>query len=298
VKRSIVKLGPATLTVSLPSKWTKKHHLQAGNELDLREDNNTLIVSTTQELRKEKITLDLTSHQKLLKRLFAAQYLKGADEIEVTTSNNEKTRIIQRRTEELIGMEIINQEKNKMLIKDLSGGTEENFDNVLKRVLYLLHSMSEELRRAITNEENDLQYLEDMEKNINKFTDYCFRLLNKNLYPESKKIPILYCITYLLEELGDNYKKLVKEINKTRLDARLITLYEQINTYHKNFEKLYLKYTPEKAIQLAEEHDKIMHMIMKEQEKIKSTKEVLILVHYENIVENIIKLMGQLLILN
>ncbi|MDO8628836.1 MAG: phosphate uptake regulator PhoU, partial [Nanoarchaeota archaeon] len=286
MQRKIVKLGPSTLTISLPSKWVKEQHLAPGNDLTIEEHNNQLLISTgTPETTTEKITLDISTHPALIKRLYAATYLQGADEIEIITANHEQSRILQQRTQELIGMEIIKQEKNKLTIKDLSNNTHENFDNITNRILYLLHSMSDEILKAITNKEQELNYIEDMEKNINKFTDYCLRLLNKNLYPEKRKTPAIYCIIYLLEELGDHYKRLVYQLKNTTLDNKLINLYEKINTYHKNYEKLHLKYSKEKAITLAQERDQLIQKIREEQEKRKNPKDIIILNHYENIIE-------------
>jgi len=44
MKRKIIKLGTATLVVSLPSKWTKKFNLKSGNDLELEEANSNLII--------------------------------------------------------------------------------------------------------------------------------------------------------------------------------------------------------------------------------------------------------------
>ncbi len=292
MKRKIVKLGPATLVVSLPSRWAKEFNLKQGDELELEQQNSDLLISTEKGYKIKKETVDLTNIDALMKRIVASKYLKGADEVEVKVDSPEKSGTIQKRVDEMIGMEIIEQGKDRLLLKDM-GSREDTFDSILKRVLFLLNQVSEESLKAIKNRETGLQYLENMELNINRFTDYCFRLLNKKGHYNIRKTAVYYCILFLLEDLGDHYKKLIHNIseNKVRLSNDLIKLYEKIRNYHRNFEKMFLKFSYEEAINLARERDKLI----KEINKIKQRD---IAKHFENIVETIIKIMGQLLNMN
>ena len=48
MKRKIIKQGHNTLTVTLPSEWVKKLNLNAGDEIDLVEDNSSLVINGKQ----------------------------------------------------------------------------------------------------------------------------------------------------------------------------------------------------------------------------------------------------------
>src|SRR3989338_8139782 len=245
MKRKIVKLGPATLVISLPNKWVRKFNIVAGNELEVVEEEKGLIIKTESNFKTEKEFLDFTKINKLLKRILASKYTKGTDEIEIKIDSLEKSRIIQKRVDEMIGMEVIEQSKDRLLIKDIQGTNIENFDNILRRVLYLINSLSEESLKSISKKETDLEYLQDIEKNINKFTDYCFRILNKKGYANYKNTSAMYCIIYLLEDLADEYKNLISYINenKIKLNNKLILIYSKIDDYYKNLQKLFLKFS-------------------------------------------------------
>lgn len=256
-----------------------------------------MIISKEGRIQLQKEFLDFTNIDKLLKRILASKYLKGVDEIEIKVNSLEKSRLIQKRVSEMIGMEVVEQDKNRLLIKDISGGTEDNFDTIVKRVLYLLHSLSEDILKAIKNKDVDLQYLKDIELNINKFTDYCFRLLNKKGYTDSKKTAILYCILFNLELLGDGYKEIINYImdNRLKLSEELIRLYEEINYYYQDFEKLFLKFDFESSINLAQKRDSLIKTIKEQIKTSKSVKDVAILKNFEEIIETIVRMMGQLL---
>ncbi len=300
MKRKVVKLGPATLVVSLPTKWAKKFNIVAGGEVELEEQDKNILIKTSNDFKVEKEFLDFTNMDYLLKRIIASKYIKGADEIEVKFNSLEKSRTIQKRVDEMIGMEIIEQTKDKLLVKDIQGLSDDNFDSVLRRVLFLLNSISEESLKSISNKETDLEYLKDVEKNLNRFSDYCFRLLSKKGYHDYKKTPIMYCVVVLLEDLGDDYKKLISFIqeNKLKLNDDLIKIYADINNLHKNLHDLFFKFSQDSCIKLTLVRDNIMNNINTKIKNSKSVKEVVILKNFEKITDMIVDVMGQLLILN
>ncbi len=301
MKRKIVKLGPATMVVSLPSKWIKDQNIKAGDEVNLEEKDTELTISTQGTSTITKETINLSPYSKLMKRILVSRYLKGNDEIEVIFDTLDKSRIIQRRVDELIGVEIIDQGKDRIVIKDLAKNEEDNFENILKRILYLLNTLADESLKTIQEQKTDLEYTADIEKSINKFTDYCFRILNKKGYPQRQKIATLYCALFLIEEIADEYKNLNSHITqrKLKLDKEYIQLYANINNQSKDMQKLFLKFSFDDAIVLAEKHDAIIKDIRKKLDNPKiKVNEVILLKHFEKISEHIIKVMGQLLNVN
>ena len=286
--------------VSLPTKWTKKFDIKAGDDVELEEQDKDIIVRTKRSFKSEKEILDFTNIDKMIKRILVSRYFKGLDEIEVKVNSLDKARIVQKRVEEMIGMEIIEQTKDRFLVKDLQGDMTDNFDTVIRRVFYLLNSLSDESLKAIQNKETDLEYLNDIEKNINRFTDYCFRILIKKGYSDYRKTSIYYCMIYLLEDLGDEYKLLVNYIheNKIKLDKNLIDIYSKINIYQKNLQKLFFKFDMQSAIALTEERDLIVNEIQNLLKDSRSVKDVIILKNFEKITNIIVDIMGQLLNIN
>jgi len=43
MKRKVSQIGPATLMVSLPSKWAKQFGVKKGSELEIEEKGNKLL---------------------------------------------------------------------------------------------------------------------------------------------------------------------------------------------------------------------------------------------------------------
>ena len=53
MKRRIIRLGPSTLVMSLPRKWTKIHQIEAGRELEVSEEPQGLLIHPDE---KQKMT--------------------------------------------------------------------------------------------------------------------------------------------------------------------------------------------------------------------------------------------------
>ncbi len=300
MKRKVVKLGPATLVISLPSKWTKKNNVGAGEELDVEEQGSELLIQTEKALKKEKAIIDLTKLKALFRKITASYYLKGYDEIDVKIDSIQKSRDIEKRVDLMIGMEVIEQKKDMLKLKDMGKAEEENIDSVIKRILHLLHSISGEVLKAVEKGEHDLTYLSDSEKHVNRFSDYALRLLYSRGYVDQKKTAPLYTVVFLLELLGDTYKHFVNHITENKLTLRkeLILLYKEIDDYHKEFYNHFMNHSYEGAISLAKRRDEIIAKINDMKNRSKDTKEVEILNYFEKITEYIINIMGLLLVVN
>lgn len=299
MKRKIVRQGVATLTVSLPSKWTKKFNLTNGDEVDVEERDAVLVISSEKSPENKREVLDLSKFSILLKRIVIAKYLKGVDEIEVKFDTADKGRVLQKRIRDTIGMEVINQGKDFLVIKDISGGAKADFDPILKRVFSMLNAVIEESLNSLKRKETDLAYLEDMESNINRVSDHCFRILNKYGHPEYSKTPVLYIQVLLLEQLADEFKILTKYItdNELVLEPSVIALYGRIQKLFKTLEELFHEFSYETAVRLARERDAIISDIDKRIDASKSVKEAYVLRSFREITELIVRMMGQTLTL-
>ena len=300
MKRKVAKLGPATLVISLPSKWTKKNNVGAGEELEVEEQGTELLIQTEKASKKEKAMIDLTKLKALFRKITASYYLKGYDEIDVKIDSIQKSRDIEKRVDLMIGMEVIEQKRDLLKLKDMGKAEEENIDSVIKRILHLIHSISGEVLKAVEKGEHDLAYLVDSEKHVNRFSDYALRLLYSRGYIDQKKTAPLYTIVFLLELLGDTYKNFVNHITENKLTLRkeLVSLYKEIDDYHKEFYTHFMNHSYEGAISLAKKRDDIIEKINNMKKKSKDTNEIEILNYFEKITEYIINIMGLLLVVN
>lgn len=285
MKRKLIKQGIGALTITLPKEWISKYGLRAGNEINLEEYEKTLLLKTeggSSVLRKTIIDIDNLS-QTLIWRYLMSAYRLGYDEITIKFSNIEKNydiklsslgvlekkmrmntiEVIQDIANRFIGLEIIDQGKNYCVIKYLGEISEKEFDITLRRIFLLLLSMAEESLSGLNKKTKNVKYVCNIDVNIDKFTDFCLRVLNKNGYKKLNKTNSIYSIILLLEFIGDEYKKIVLHVcnSKTKFDHKLINIYADINKLLNLFYELFYKFNEKMAAEIYDLDEELTNKI-------------------------------------
>ena len=85
MRRRVIKQGHNTLTMTLPSTWTKKLNISAGDELELEEKENGLLLTTEKKLNSGKrAEFDITEMDiPTIWKYFMSVYREGYDEVRV-----------------------------------------------------------------------------------------------------------------------------------------------------------------------------------------------------------------------
>lgn len=250
IKRKVVLHGPSTLTISLPASWVKKFNVRKGDELNLEEFGNELRINSEKEFDLEKKQINIKDFKRLGKTYLTSSYRDGYSEIDLNYSNNDYIKTIQDiLSKEITGFEIIKQNSNSCVIKDLTGHSRDEFDNALKRIWLLIIDISEESLDALKKKDvAKLKGIYLMDYSINKFSNYCLRLLIKKGHINFRKTPLYYHLIKSLEEIADNYKDLCTfySDNIKKIDDNLIIIFTRINEYFNEIYQLFYKYDEQK----------------------------------------------------
>ena len=246
MKRKAIQLANQTLVISLPSKWVKQQGIKKGDEIEVTEEENRLIIGEPKKQEHKKIEIDIINYSiSMLYRHLRALYREGYDELILKFKNIAQLNEIEEVINNLISFEIVEQINNKCIIKDISVSQTKDINELIKRVFIIIISMCEELQNSIKDLEiNKLKEIIKIDTQINRLTDYILRLINKNIIKEQMKTRLLYFITMQLEYIGDNFKIIAKktiESNLKRFDMITIKLlneaYNSINLFYLNFYK-------------------------------------------------------------
>ena len=163
--------------------------------------------------------------------------------------------VIQAMINRCVGVEIIDQKENWCLVKELGETTYKEFDNALRRIFLLLISLSEDILKSLKGDPNKevLKSAHLIDTNIDRFTDFCLRVLNKKGYKNYRKTPTMYSILFLLEMMGDDFKKIsvhlieAKKITKKTEDLFMVQ-YDQLRRVY----NLYYNFSKEKCLAIYE----------------------------------------------
>lgn len=288
MKRRIIRQGHNTLTITIPIKWARKFGLQPGSEIDLEEKENGLMISAKRLEKPLSTTIEITDMDiPTIWKYFMSVYREGYNEVIVKFASNTtlenmykfftrhaldskygkenaKRRVherLQAMMSRFIGFEIIEHGQNFCIIREMGEATEKEFDSSLRRIFLLIQQMAEETEEATkTDDYTILDHMHDVDINVDKFSDYCIRVLNKISFKEQRKISLLFSTIFLLELLGDEFKHAANDIlkMKSRSLKNLVPMSELTRTQIDKYYELFYKFNLENVKKISD-YDKKMH---------------------------------------
>ena len=186
----------------------------------------------------------------LIKQILADLYIRGYDKITINYKSPQVLDHILK--EQLIGFEIVDQEENKVLLKNIITADIQEFDTVLRRLFLLTKQITQQATPHLQGQATSILPLEVQS---NKLSNYSRRLLNKHGYEPSYKVNPLYTIITDLERLGDIYKYLVK--NKVE-NTQAREVFEQISELYDSIYKQCYKYNQTEIEKIHQNRSKLL----------------------------------------
>ncbi len=304
MKRKVIQIGDSTQLISLPRSWAKKFNINKGDELDVLDEQNRLVITTTTEINPETVELDISNLGLMIPRCVHALYKRGVDEIKFTF---EEPSIIQSLQESLgkeaVGFEIIDQGKNYCVVRYVSGQFED-FEPILRRTFLLLLSMAEEIVLCIERKDyNHLPNIALMEQTNNRFTTVCRRYLNRKATLHPTKIGASYYLIEDIENLADEYKYLCTYLygknkeHELKIDTKTVELLKMVNNLLREFYEIFYKFDRQKLIMIANQRKKQIPILLSALENAQSKHEKIILHHILIIIQKIFNFLGPYLVM-
>ena len=325
MQRKVIKQGHNTFTVTLPSKWAHDQGITAGSELDVVEQGNSLVIGTNKSNGGlGAVEIDITGlPNSLLWRLISAAYRAGYDEIHINyegmTSDkahysefsyditdwfykgelpkgkmNKLTPLeaIQALVNRFIGVEITDQRPNYVIVKQFGEISYHEFGNALRRMFMLTMTMGKDILNVLeTNDRAALQGIHMMDTNLDRFEDYCLRVLNVKGYEEYKKTPTMYTTIFNLELIGDEYKRIAQHVlsENVKYSQSHLKFFNLINEQFQLYFDLFYNPKREKAIKIFEKDTELSALAIKLSEK-STTDEKELMHHLKKIARLLISL--------
>ncbi len=299
MKRKVIQIAESTQLISLPRKWAQQFNVKKGDELDVEEQDNRVIISTSNETHLETAELNIDDLEPLTARVIHALYKRGLDEIKIYTKNQQQLEIVQQALgKETVGFEIVEQGTNFCLIKNVSGNIEE-FDQLLKRTFLMLITIAEEGLKAIKDRNYDyLRNIALLEESNNRFTTSCRRYLNKKGHSEYKVGPV-YFIVESLENTADQLKYMYTNLSKTnpkiKISDNIIKLFQEVNNSLNSLFKAFYKYDKKELVNIGSIRLNLVEKFHNYLKKTKTYEELIIIHHLVNIQQMIFNMIGPLI---
>ncbi len=152
--RKVQRVGSSSLAVSLPNDWVKEVGLKKGELVFFNQDEgNILKIMTAKQIEKKpdstvELNGDFCKDPKMLGRALMGIYSQGYDSIRIVSStrlSSEQVNKIRIVTRELMGMGIMEETPNSLLIQCSIDTTKFPINTLLRRLFIISSTMHREM---------------------------------------------------------------------------------------------------------------------------------------------------------
>lgn len=267
MKRKIIKQGPVTLMVSLPSQWVKKFGIKKGEEINVFEKDKSLLITIEKEKVVGDIEVNIENPSLFLRRLFYVPYYLGYDTIKINYKDPAVAKLVRDAMDALMGFEMISEKEDHCVLKNIARGIEEEFDLLFNRMNIILIQFHKEILDAVKmNKIEEIHDVVKRDEQITKFVLFSKRMLNKIGYKEDVKTRGMYAYTTLIEITSDYLRKMCGELisNKNQINHDVIELIELMNEHNKLVFKSHKKPEAKILVEVKKIRDAAFEKISKE----------------------------------
>ena len=264
--RKVQITGGSSYVITLPKEWIKSLNIKKNDSLGLIvQKDGTLLVTTdkvTEKKRKQKeFIVESDTDKTFLFRLLVGAYVMGYSDIAIRSNETMPPQIreaIRMFTQIAIGPEIVDEELNLFVIKDLLSPMEMPFEKTVKRMYSLVESMHKDAIKSLkTNNKELAQNVVSRDFEVDRLywlathqynvilTDI---MLSKKMGLSQEEASYYFLISRILERIGDHASILGENVLKVidKLNPEIIQDIEAASTlaleiFSKSFESHFKK---------------------------------------------------------
>ncbi len=172
MRRKLIRQGRGGLTFYIPKQWTEERKLTAGDEIDVEEVENNLLISSDKRHKQKEIALSLGNEsQEFIRNYLNQLYKLGYDKISISSKSASKLLLCKKFTSMfLLGFEVIEDKKGLLVLENITGPKNEKEDILLRRMFFLIRDSYNMLIDDLENKQSEHQ--KDVFRNTRKVTEY------------------------------------------------------------------------------------------------------------------------------
>ncbi|MCL1983884.1 MAG: AbrB/MazE/SpoVT family DNA-binding domain-containing protein [Methanomassiliicoccaceae archaeon] len=231
--RRVQMTGGSSFIVTLPKDWAESVGLKKNDPLRLNPQQDGSIIITTADSADSStcvtriIDVEGLTDANFIFRMLVGAYMSGFGLIEVVSSSrlsNTVLDVVGKMTQMAIGIEIIEEYDNKIVLKDLVDPSEMKMGKSVERMRVLVRNMLTDVTSAL--KENDSSFIDDIiarDGDVDRLGWLITRHTNmfqrdvgllKRIGMDHSEITSNYTISRIIERIGDHAVLMSKNIRK------------------------------------------------------------------------------------
>ncbi|MCU4753914.1 AbrB/MazE/SpoVT family DNA-binding domain-containing protein [Halobacteria archaeon AArc-curdl1] len=157
--RKVQVTGGSTYTVSLPKSWATDNEVSAGSTVEFYPEDDALLLTPQSESHRQEGTLDVSNLEgERLTRAVMTMYVSGFDiiRLEAGRITTNQRRAIRSATQGLVGVEVLEETTDSVVIQDLLDSSELSIVNAVTRMRLIASAMLEDAVTSVITNEDDI----------------------------------------------------------------------------------------------------------------------------------------------
>ncbi|MFB6183073.1 MAG: PhoU domain-containing protein [Haloarculaceae archaeon] len=157
--RKVQVTGGSTYTVSLPKDWATENDVGAGSVVELHSENDLLFLQPHAEDGRLEGDLDVSGLEgDELTRAVMTMYVSGFEVITLETArlSAQQRRTIREASQRLVGLEVIEETGDHVVLRDLLDSSELSVHNAITRMRLVALTMLEDAVTALVDNDDAL----------------------------------------------------------------------------------------------------------------------------------------------
>jgi phosphate uptake regulator len=159
--RKVQVTGGSTYTVSLPKDWATENDVSAGSVVEFHSEEDILLLSPQREEEREEGVLSIDGLEgDQLTRAVMTMYVSGFDVIrfEASRVTASQRRTIREATQGLVGLEVIEETGDRVVLQDLLDSSELSVHNAITRMRLVALTMLADAVTALVEDDDELSH--------------------------------------------------------------------------------------------------------------------------------------------
>ena len=272
--RKLIKFGGSSHIIAIPNEWIKKNSLGKGDTIYVEEngDNELILHPSFKEKKYEERHIKINANKLVaaVKREIISAYINNYNVIEISGNKlKQKRKEIEELVNNLVAMEIIEEEPNRIVARDFLNMEEVSIDNLIRRIDIIIRFMTE----RIFEEDKNIAYEEirGLDKGVNKLRFLLFKVIKTCMNDNnlSRKLKVsnygllkTWLMVSYLEEIADEVRRFMRFMKNTNLTKEEIAIFNNlfydIKGSYINIMEAYYKNDIAKAHEVSSQRD--IHM--------------------------------------
>jgi len=157
--RKVQVTGGSTYTVSIPKEWANENDVEAGSRVAFHPEGDSLVLTPATDDERTEGSIDVAGlHDEELRRIVMTMYVSGFDIItfQADRITTDQRRTIREATQGLVGLEVLEETGDRVVVRDLLDSSELSVHNAVDRMRLISASMLEDAVTALAEDDADL----------------------------------------------------------------------------------------------------------------------------------------------